>query len=110
MGNLTDLVTTINIPLVSAAEYARGDFLTEWAVSDFFSTLGAEVFIRRTVGELLFEGYEDTIMEIGSAFTEEEEEEYDFEEYDEEEYYEEKRDEKDDERRVLDKFGFFYKV
>ena len=101
MGNLSDLVTTINIPVVSAAEYARGSFLLQWAVSDMISTLGAEVFVRKTVGELLFEGYEDKMMEIGSAFTDEEE--YYNEEYDEEEVDEE-------EQEVLDKFGFFYKA
>ena len=44
------------------------------------------MFINRTVGELLFTGYEDPILEIGAAFTE-------------------------DERTMpIERFGWFYKV
>ena len=50
------------------------------------STLEAEIFVRKTVGELMFEGYEDKIMDIGSHLGEIEAE------------------------VVLDKFGWFYKV
>ena len=32
------------------------------------SALEAEIFVKRSVGELLFEGYDDTVMRIGSAF------------------------------------------
>ena len=118
VGSLDDLITTINIPLVSAAEFARGSFLMEWAVSDMVSAMEAELFVRKTVRELLFEGYEDTLMEIGLSFTEDEEydydeygkEEYDDEEYDEYEEEEEEVEEEDEKKVVLDKFGFFYKV
>ena len=58
----------------------------EWGVSDMLSTLEAEIFVRKTVGELMFEGYEDKIMDIGSALGEIEGD------------------------VVLDKFGWFYKV
>ena len=34
------------------------------------STLEAEIFVRKTVGELLFEGYEDKIMDVGAALDE----------------------------------------
>ena len=86
MGPLTDLITTINLPAVSAAEVARGNFFMEWGVSNMLSTLEAEIFVRKTVGELLFEGYEDKIMVIGSALGQGQGD------------------------VVLDKFGFFYKV
>ena len=86
MGPLSDLVTTINLPAVSAAEAARGNFWMEWGVSDMLDSLETEIFIRKTVGELLFEGYEDTLLEIGSALGQVEE------------------------GVELDKFGFFYKV
>lgn len=50
------------------------------------SFLQAKLFINRTVGELLFTGYEDPILEIGAAFTE-------------------------DERTMpIERFGWFYKV
>ena len=47
--------------------------------------------MKRTIGELLFDGYEDTVMEIGSSFD-------DYEEEDEED------------KVPMDKFGWFYKV
>ena len=50
------------------------------------STLEAEIFVRKTVGELMFEGYEDKIMDIGSHLGEIEGD------------------------VVFDKFGWFYKV
>ena len=50
------------------------------------STLEAEIFVRKTAGELLFEGYEDKIMDIGAALGE------------------------GIGDVVLDKFGWFYKV
>ena len=40
----------------------------EWGISDMLSALEAEIFVKRSVGELLFEGYDDTVMQIGSAF------------------------------------------
>ena len=86
MGPLTDLITTINLPVVSAAEVARGNFYMEWGVSDMLSTLEAEIFVRKTVEELLFEGYEDEIMDLGSALGQGQGD------------------------VVLDKFGWFYKV
>ena len=58
----------------------------EWGVSDMLSTLEAEIFVRKTAGELLFEGYEDKIMDIGAALGE------------------------GIGDVVLDKFGWFYKV
>ena len=86
MGPLTDLITTINLPVVSAVELARGSFFMEWGVSDMLSSMEAEIFIQKSVGELLFEGYEDKIIDIGSALGQ------------------------GPGDVVLDKFGWFYKV
>ena len=48
--------------------------------------------MKRSIGELLFDGYEDTVMELGNSFASEEEEE-------------------DDANKIpMDKFGWFYKV
>ena len=92
------------------------------------STVQATIFVKRTIGQLLFEGYADTVMEIGAAFTAEEEEpaeggyeeEYgddDFEDdfFGEKEESEEVKEEvaevKSTEMKVpMDKFGWFYKV
>ena len=68
VGPLTDIVTTINLPVVSSAELSRGNYFMEWGISDMLSALEAEIFVKRSVGELLFEGYDDTVMRIGSAF------------------------------------------
>ena len=86
VGPLTDLVTTINLPVVSSAEFARGNFFMEWGVSDMLRSLEANIFVKRSVRELLFDGYEDSVMDIGSAFGQ------------------------GHEQVVLDKFGWFYKV
>ena len=59
--------------------------------------------MRRTIGELLFDGYEDTVMEIGSSLAGDEFEEYD-DEMDEVENAEEVN------KVPMDKFGWFYKV
>ena len=86
VGPLTDLITTINLPVVSSAEFARGNFFMEWGVSDMLRSLEANIFVKRSVRELLFDGYEDSVMDIGSAFGQ------------------------GHEQVVLDKFGWFYKV
>ena len=85
VGDLSDVVTTINVPVVALAEFFRGNFFMEWAVSDMLANLEASIFVRKTVGELLFEviilypatqikqypvflfeGYEDDVMSIGA--------------------------------------------
>ena len=39
VGPLTDMVTTIKVPVVGSAEFARGDFFMEWGISDMLSTI-----------------------------------------------------------------------
>ena len=39
VGNLTDTVNTVNMPAVGAAEFARGNFLSEFGVSDMLQTM-----------------------------------------------------------------------
>ena len=52
--------------------------------------------MKRTVGELLFEGYADTIMEIADSL-DEDEDDFDF-------------DDEEQEKVKMDKFGWFYQV
>ena len=57
--------------------------------------------MKRTIGELLFDGYEDTVMEIGTSLDSDDD------------YFEDEEpiEEEEDEGKVkLDKFGWFYKV
>ena len=77
VGDLTDVITTINVPVVGSA--------------DMLSTLNATIFVKKTVGELLFEGYQDSIIDLGSTFGSME---AGF----------------DEDKVALDKFGWFYKV
>ena len=66
VGPLSDEVTTVNVPVVGSAEFARGSYFMEWAISDMLANLEATIFVRKTVGELLFEGYEDDVMTIAA--------------------------------------------
>ena len=55
--------------------------------------------MKRTIGELLFDGYEDTVMDIGSSLDSDDD------------YFEEKDEVEEDPNKVpMDKFGWFYKV
>jgi len=85
VGSLQDTVVTLNLPMVGAVDYARGSFMMEFGLSDMFSTIEATLFINKTVGELLFDGYDDPVLEIGSSFDEEEK------------------------KLPMEKFGWFYK-
>jgi len=72
VGSLEDSIITLNLPMVGAVDYARGSFMMEFGLSDMFSTVEATLFINKTIGELLFDGYEDPVLEIGASFDEEE--------------------------------------
>jgi len=87
---LTDTVVTLNLPLVAAADMARDDFMMQWGLTDIFSTMQAELFLTKTVGEILFDGYTDELVTIADSFKEEEEE-------------------KGRNSVPMDKFGWFYK-
>merc|ERR1719347_141514 len=64
VGSLTDPVLTINLPLLAAANYARGNFFLEYGLANVFASLNAELFVNKTIGELLFDGYDEPIMEL----------------------------------------------
>ena len=66
--------------------------------------------MKKSVGELLFSGYRDPILEIKTAM--DEDDKYDFDIFDEYEDYEKHKDvvQTDDNNVPMDKFGWFYKV
>jgi len=72
VGPLSDSVVTLNLPMVTAVNYARNNFMMEFGLSDMLATVEAQLFLNRTVGELLFDGYDDPILEIGASFDDEE--------------------------------------
>ena len=81
VGPLTDTILTLNIPMVTAVNYAQGSWSMEYGLSDMFQTVEvsstsqsltqftsplsspqASLFVNKTVGELLFDGYDDPIL------------------------------------------------
>ena len=86
VGPLTDVITTINVPVVGSAEFVRGSFFMEWGISDMLATLEATIFVKKTVGELLFDGFEDEVLEMGTEM------------------------EMMEDDANMDKFGWFYNV
>ena len=102
VGDLTDVVTTINVPVVGSAEFVRGSYWGEMGISDMLASLEATIFVKRSIGELLFDGYEDTVMTIGSSFSDTSAE------YDEDFYYHEEYYDTDEEE--MGRFGWFYNV
>jgi len=119
IGPLTDTIITVNVPVVGAAEFGRGNMFMEWGISDMLATLEARIFVNRTIGELLFDGYEDAVMKMADSFDNYEAEEYEaYDEFEFEEYAEEsgdsddeivKSDKKEKSQVPMDKFGWFYK-
>ena len=69
----------------AAANEAKKDYFMAWGISSTLSTIEAGVFIERSVRELLFEGYQDTLLAIAEMVGQ-----------------------KSD--IPLDRFGWFYKV
>ena len=132
VGPLSDVVTTINVPVVGSAEFVRGSFFMEWGISDMLANLEATIFVRKTVGELLFEGYEDDVMTIAADMNGEAsstgdysysdysygDNDFNFDTYEEEEEKDRSRREvkeitarrEDREELKLNKFGWFYDV
>lgn len=84
-GKLEDYVTSVNMPVVASQETKRGDWWNTLMLDTVFSSISATLFVNKTVGELLFDGYEDELLSIAQmsgAKT----------------------------RVPMDKFGWFYKV
>jgi len=108
-GSLSDIVTTINMPAVGAAEFARGDFLMEYGVSDLLSSVQAKLFVNKTVGQLLFDGYEDEIVMLKAAMETQDKGEVDV---DSDDWSMEDWSRKRKKRSYMpddEKFGWFYK-
>jgi len=65
--DLDSIICTIDIPVVASAEYARGSWFSERSMAATFA-FRESVFINKTARELLFDGYDDTLMTMGSFF------------------------------------------
>lgn len=84
-GKLEDYVTSINMPVVASQETKRGDWWNSMMLDTVFSSISATLFVNKTVGELLFDGYEDALLSIAQMSGAKS-------------------------RVPMDKFGWFYKV
>eukprot|EP00095_Tigriopus_kingsejongensis_P012252 maker-scaffold472_size162276-snap-gene-0.29 protein:Tk12252 transcript:maker-scaffold472_size162276-snap-gene-0.29-mRNA-1 annotation:"hypothetical protein DAPPUDRAFT_303163" len=71
VGTLDDIITTVNVPMIGSAEASRGQFFMQWGLSSTFDNIGSQLFIKKTVRELLFEGYEDTLLALADWFGQE---------------------------------------
>ena len=84
-GTLEDYLTSLNIPVLASQEASRGDYWQNMVLDATYSAISAQLFVNKTVGQLLFDGYEDSLLAIAQmagAKT----------------------------RKPMDKFGWFYKV
>ena len=63
-NSLADNITSLNIPVIMAQENTRGKYWDSFMLDSTFSMIDATLFVNKTVGELLFEGYEDTLLAI----------------------------------------------
>merc|ERR1711892_595849 len=104
VGPLTDTIITVNVPVVGAAEFGRGNMFMEWGISDMLATLEARIFVNKTIGELLFDGYEDAVMKMADSF-----DNYEAEESGDSDDEIVKSDKTEKSQVPMDKFGWFYK-
>lgn len=64
-GSLDDLVTSVNVVALSAAEKARfADYMKAKSISVGLSLYQQQIHVTKPAGELLFEGYEDDMVSL----------------------------------------------
>ncbi|XP_063701397.1 protein peste-like [Culicoides brevitarsis] len=64
-GSLDDMVSTVNVVALSAAEKARfADYMKAKSISVGLSLYQQQISVTKTAGELLFEGYEDDMVSL----------------------------------------------
>ncbi|XP_033871031.3 lysosome membrane protein 2-like [Acipenser ruthenus] len=68
-----DLITTVNIPAVAVMEQVKGSIILSSIISFGMQTIGVEMFMTRTVNELLW-GFKDPLLTRLRAFKPEVEE------------------------------------
>ncbi|XP_064482295.1 scavenger receptor class B member 1-like isoform X2 [Ornithodoros turicata] len=65
-GSFDDAIVTLNVPMVSAAyatKYQEETSFFKYAISSIIEDTDSTFFVKRLVRELLFEGYEDPLIE-----------------------------------------------
>lgn len=71
-GTMNDKITTVNILGISAASTARNwKPFKQFGISTTLSTLGHKLYVEKTIQEILFEGYTDPLVSLGTLFSSE---------------------------------------
>ncbi|KAL1443050.1 hypothetical protein MTO96_000939 [Rhipicephalus appendiculatus] len=68
-GSLDDVITTLNMPMISSAHsvrYAPDEFFRE-AVTEIFDQTESKLLVSKPMRELLFDGYEDGIFKFAKS-------------------------------------------
>lgn len=70
-GSLSDLCTTVNLVAIGAGNHAKdfGYWKQKLAVSPVLSSFNQKLHVTKSVRELLFEGYEDSMVKLGSLLS-----------------------------------------
>lgn len=71
-GSLSDLCTTVNLVALGAGNSAKDSgFFYQMLVSGTLSSYKEEIHVTKSVGELLFDGYDDDMMKLATIFSNE---------------------------------------
>lgn len=67
-GSLTEMITTLNVPqlFAKASQEGKEDGIMNFFFESMLSAIDSQVFVNKTVGQLLFDGYEDELLAIAS--------------------------------------------
>jgi len=65
--DLETMICTVDVPVLASAEFARGSWVNEWTMSGVMKTRDS-LFTKRSAKDLLFDGYSDPLMTMGSIF------------------------------------------
>jgi scavenger receptor class B, member 1 len=70
-GSLSDVWTTVNMVAIGAGNYGKdfGYWKQKLTISAALTTFGQKLHVTKTVGELLFDGYEDSMVKLSSIFS-----------------------------------------
>ena len=62
------LTFTWYIRLQASAYAARDSYWMRFGLSSTYDSIGSTVFVQKTAGELLFDGYDDTLLALAGMF------------------------------------------
>ncbi|KAF0306156.1 Protein croquemort [Amphibalanus amphitrite] len=67
-GRLDDNVTSLNVPLLAAAALIKDmNLLVKFMFNELVNQVGSQIFVTKTARELLFDGYDDPLLEAAAV-------------------------------------------